>query len=252
MIASLPMYARASNKAAHDALWAFIRDGLRARDIPAPDALDHDIGHMESWAHPELVLGQICNLPLRAEFMDKVTVIGASDFGLEGCAPGYYRSAFVVRNDCPASDPLDLIDARFVCNEPLSQSGYGSAQLWAQAYGRQFRLFAETGSHRASIAAVSEGRADIAAIDAQTWWIECAEMRQTDALKVIGYTAPSPGMTFITRKGQNPRPYFDAITAAIAELPANAADVLGLRAIVDLGPDAYDMPFPPKPVAIAV
>jgi ABC-type phosphate/phosphonate transport system substrate-binding protein len=252
MIASLPMYARASNKAAHETLWGLIRDGLRAKGISAPDGLDHGIGHMDGWAHPDLVLGQICNMPLRTALMDKVTVIGASDYGLDGCAPGYYRSAFVVRRDCPTNDPLDMIGARFVCNEPLSQSGYGSAQLWALTHGKQFQLRAATGSHRACIAAIAEGRGDIAAIDAQTWRIECNETRQTDALKVIGHTAPTPGMTFITRKGQDPQPYFDTIKVAIDQLPTETAEALGLKGIVFLGADAYDLPFPPKPAAIVI
>ncbi len=34
MIAALPMYDRPENRAAHDALWSLIRDGLRARGIP--------------------------------------------------------------------------------------------------------------------------------------------------------------------------------------------------------------------------
>lgn len=249
MIASLPMYARASNKAAHDTLWALIRDNLRAHGVPAPDGLDHDIVHMDSWGHEDLVLGQICNLPLRAVFMDKVTVIGAADYGLDGCPPGHYRSNFIVHHDCPAENPAAMFDARFVCNEPLSQSGYGAAQLWAQAQGSQFQLSATTGSHRASIEAVATGTGDIAAIDAQTWRIECAENPQTQALKVIGHTAPSPGMTFITRERQNPQPYFAAITNAISQLHPQAADVLGLRAIIALDPFAYNLPFPPERAA---
>ena len=250
MIASLPMYARASNKAAHDTLWALIRDNLRAHGVPAPDGLDHDIDHMDSWGHEDLVLGQTCNLPLRAVFMDKVTIIGAADYGLDGCLPGHYRSNFIVHRDCLDEDPAAMFDARFVCNEPLSQSGYGAAQLWAQAQGSQFQLSATTGSHRASIEALATGTGDIAAIDAQTWWIECAENPQTQALKVIGHTAPSPGMTFITRKGQNPQLYFAAITNAISQLHPQAADVLGLRAIIALDPIAYKLPFPPERAAI--
>mgnify|MGYP001828742204 CR=1 FL=1 len=250
MIASLPMYARASNKAAHDILWGLIRDALRAQAIAAPDGLDHDIDHMDSWGHENLVLGQICNLPLRAVIMNKVTVIGAADYGLDGCPPGHYRSNFVVHRDCLAEDPAAMFDARFVCNEPLSQSGYGAAQLWAQAQGSQFQLSATTGSHRASIEAVATGIGDIAAIDAQTWRIECAENPQTQALKVIGHTAPSPGMTFITRKGQNPQPYFAAIANAIDQLHPQVAMTLGLNAIIALDPIAYDLPFPPEPASI--
>jgi ABC-type phosphate/phosphonate transport system substrate-binding protein len=250
MIASLPMYARPANRAAHDALWALIRDGLRERELAAPNQLDHETDHMEGWAHPSLVLGQICNLPYRAAFRDKVTVIGAADYGLEGCPPGYYRSVFVVRKDSNAKTPQDMATQRFAFNEPLSQSGFGAPQLWAQVHGFQFEGIAKTGSHRASIDAVVEGRADIAAIDAHTWWIEQAETRQTAKLKVIGHTAATPGMSFITRRGQNPTPYYDAIVGAISALPAEHASLLGLKAIVALPETAYDLPFPPKQAAI--
>ncbi len=249
MIASLPMYARASNRAAHDSLWALIRDGLRARGVSACDQLDYDTDHMDGWARPDLVLGQICNLPYRALFKTKVTVIGAADYGLAGCPPGYYRSVFVVRNDCTATTPQDMATLRFAFSEPLSQSGFGAPQLWAQAHGFQFQCVPKTGSHQSSIAAVAEGRADIAAIDAHTWRIEQAENPQTAELKVIGHTDATPGMSFITRRGQDPVPYFDAIAAAIAALTVQDASTLGLKGIIALPQTAYDLPFPPKQAA---
>ncbi len=248
MIASLPMYARTSNRWAHDALWALIRENLRDQGVAAPDGLDHDIDHMDSWGRDDLVLGQICNLPLRQIFMDDVTMIGAADYELAGCPAGHYRSHFVVRRDCSAQAPSEMFDTRFVYNEPLSQSGYGAAQIWAEEHGSQFSLAAQTGSHRASIAAIANGTGDIAAIDAQTWRIECGENPDTDALKIIGHTAPSPGMTFITGKGQNPKPYFTAIQTAISQLQPQAARVLGLTSIVALLHDDYVLPFPSEPL----
>ncbi|MGJ8622582.1 MAG: phosphate/phosphite/phosphonate ABC transporter substrate-binding protein [Yoonia sp.] len=240
------MYARPGNAAAHAALWTLIRDHLRAGGIAAPDRLNCHIAPMDGWAHPDLVLGQICNLPLRKLFIDKVTVIGAADYGLAGCPAGYYRSHFVVRKDSPFRDPIALTDARFAYSEVLSQSGYGAAQLWAAARGAQFRPTLQTGSHKASIAAVAEGRADIASIDAQTWWIETRENPYIRELDIIGHTDPSPGMSFITRKGQDPAPYFAAIRDAIRALPSADAATLGLQSIVALDESAYDLPFPPE------
>lgn len=247
MIASLPMYVRASNRAAHDALWALIRDGLRARGIIAPDALDHDIDYMAGWARPDLVLGHICNLPYRAQFQDKVTRIGAAHYHLPDCVPGHYTSYFVVRDDCTATQATDMAAARFACNSLLSQSGYGAAQLWAKTQGFRFGDPLVTGAHSASIAAVVEDRADIALIDAQTWWIETQSNLQTRALKIIGQTQNGPGMTFITRTGEDPKPYFNAIQAAFHMLPAKLRDQLNLRDIIALPESAYDIPLPPKP-----
>ncbi len=250
MIASLPMYARTANRAAHDRLWTLIRDGLRDHGIAAPDALDHDIDHIDGWARHDLVLGQMCNLPYRARFKDHVTLIGASDYGLADCPPGHYRSAFVARADNPAQTPTDMADARLAYNDALSQSGYGAPQLWAAARGFRFKPHVETGSHHASIGAVAQGDADIAAIDGQTWRMETADNQLTARLKIIGYTDTSPGQSFVTRRGADPQPYFDAITQAIADLQPADAQILGLKAIVALPETAYDLPLPPEATKI--
>lgn len=246
MIAALPMYARPENRAAHDALWRLIRDNLRAGGIAAPDSLDWQTGHMEGWARPDLVLSQICNLPWRARFRDRVTLIGASDYGLPDCAPGHYYSLFVVRADDPATDPAARA-GRFAYNEALSNSGWGAPQAYAAARGFAFAPHLATGAHWDSARAVADGRADIAAIDAITWrnlmrwWPDAARLR------VIGRTGATPGQSFITRAGQDPAPYRAAIAAAIAALPAADAAMLGLRGIVALPLSDYDIPLPPPP-----
>jgi ABC-type phosphate/phosphonate transport system substrate-binding protein len=247
MIATLPMYLWPANRAAHDRLWGLIRDGLRARAIPAPAALDNETDHMTGWARPDLVLSQICNLPYRALFRGKVTLIGAADHALPDTAPGYYHSVFVVRADDPAQTLADTAGYPMAYNEPLSNSGWGVPQQFAAAQGLTLTPALHTGAHRASLAAVAQGRADLAALDAQTW--VC--MQRWDPLaaqvRVIGRTHATPGMTFITAAGQDPAPYFAAISAAIAALPATDRDMLNLRGIVALPDAAYDIPLPPFP-----
>lgn len=250
MIAALPMYARDNNRSAHDALWHLIRNNLRDSGIAAPDALDHEIDHLDSWRRDDLVLGQICNLPYRKVFRHQVELIGASDYGLEGCPAGHYRSHFVVHRDNPETDPLALQDARFICNDTLSQSGYGAPQLWAKARSGTFHNIQTSGGHFASIAAVAHGQADIAAIDAQSWRLAEAENAETSALRIIGHTDTSPSQSFVTRKGNDPAPYFAAIQAAIADLSAPLKATLGLRDIIKLPETAYDLPIPQAPTPI--
>ncbi len=242
MIASLPMYDRPENAAAHDALWALIRDGLRARGIEAPEALDRATPYDGGWGRPDLVLGQICNLPWRALHRDRVTVIGAMDYGLPGAEPGFYYSLMVVRkDDARASGP------RFALNSPLSCSGWDAPQEWAQEHGLTPESCLVTGSHAESLRAVVEGRADLAGIDAVTFralerWEPAAR-----AVRVIDRTRATPGMTLITGPGRDPRPYREAIAEAIAALPEPEAETLGLRGIVVLPSTAYERPLPPAP-----
>lgn len=250
MIASLPMYDRAENAAAHDALWALIRDGLRERGIAAPDALDRVTHHMEGWGSDDLVLGQICNMPWRTIFRNRVTMIGASDYGLPDTPAGYYRSVFIVRRDDPAQRPQDCAGYRFAYNEPLSQSGWGGPSQWAAENGLVLNCARYTHAHRESLRAVATGEADLAALDAITWRNLQAFDPLAGGVRVIGQTHATPGMTFITAKGRDPAPYFDAIAAAIAALPAEPAATLGLRGIVRLPLSAYDIPLPPSPIEL--
>ncbi len=248
MIAALPMYARPENRAAHDGFWADVRDGLRSRGIDAPEALDHDIDHFDSWGRPDLCLGQICNLPYRAHFKDRVTLIGASDYGLEGCEAGQYRSVVVVRKDDPATAVGDCDGYRLAYNDAGSQSGWAAAWVMSRAAGIGFARGPLTHGHRLSLAAVATGGADIAFIDAQTYRIALTHGTDaTDQLKVIGYSHRSPAMSFITRKGQNPAPYFAAIQEAIAAMPEPSRATLGLCGIVALPLSAYAEPLPPRP-----
>lgn len=247
MFASFPMYDRPENADAHDELWSLIRDGLRARGIPAPDALDRATPHVDGWARPDLVLGQICNLPYRAQFRDHVTAIGAADYGVPNAPPGHYLSLFIVRDDDRAETPLDCTGYRFAFNDPLSQSGWGAPSDWARANGLRLNPVLLTGAHALSVQAVAAGRADLAAIDAVTFrnlrrWEPAAR-----AVRVVGITHPTPGMTFITAPGNDPTVFRAVIADAIAMLSDDSSDLLGLRDIVALPPSAYDIPLPQPP-----
>lgn len=247
MFASLPMYDRPENAAAHDTLWALIRDGLRVRGIAAPDTLDRNSPHLEGWARPDLVLGQICNMPYRALFRDRVTLVGAADYGVPHAPPGHYHSVLIVRDNDRAETPLDCAGYRLAFNDALSQSGWGAPSDWARANGLRLNPTLVTGSHAASVQAVATGRADLAGIDAVTF----RNLRRWDpaarAVRVIGITHPTPGMTFITAPGNDPTVFRAVIADAIAALPDDDADLLGLRDIVALAPSAYDIPLPNPP-----
>ena len=245
MIAALPMYDRPENAAAHDALWSLIRDGLRARGVAAPEALDRTTGLWDAWLDPDLVLGQVCNLPWRSRLRGRLRLVGASDYGLPGAPPGHYYSVFVVRRgDDP--DPEAHLGRRFAYNEGLSHSGWGAPQIWAAERGSRFSATLATGAHRESARAVAEGRADIAAIDAVTWrMLERWEPFVT-GLSVIGRTGTAPGQSFATAAA-DPAPHLEAVTEAVAALDPASREVLGLRGVHALPEDAYTG-LPPAPV----
>lgn len=248
MIASLGMYDFGVAQAANDRLWGLIRDGLRSRGIAAPEALTRgEHAYWDAWQSPDLVLSQTCGYPFRARLHDRVAYVGTPDYGVEGCAPGHYRSVLIARADDPRDRLQEFDGAPFAFNEDLSQSGWAAPQIHAARLGLTLRPVLRSGGHRLSAQAVAEGRADIAALDAVTWRLMQGEAVAA-RLKVVGLTDPSPGLPLIAASGADIDATFAAVAEAIATLDTESRDVLGLRALVRIPlADYLAVPNPPTP-----
>lgn len=253
MIASLPMYNQPDCLPATDRYWALIRDGMRNNGHLAPDSLSMDVPDLAAhWQRPDLVLSQTCGFPFRSVLHGKVTLIGAPDFGVAGCPPGYYRSVFIARPDDPRNTLIAFQDAQFTYNDALSQSGWAAPQNHAKAAGFQFRNTAQSGSHIVSALSVLQGRADIAAIDAVSWRHLQRNNASLAALRVVELTDPTPGLPYIAALGADRAAVFAAIAAAISALAPQDRETLGLKGIVPLPAEAYlAVPNPAPPDQIA-
>lgn len=249
MIASLGMYDLPPMMAANDALWSLIRDGARARGISAPEALTRGDGaYWAAWQAPDLLLSQTCGLPFRATLHDHVTLIGTPDYGVEGCAPGYYRSVLIARADDPRRTEAEFATARLAINEPLSQSGWAAVYQHFRGLGLALAPAIRTGGHRASAVAVAQGQADFAAIDAVTWALLARYTEATDGLRVFGQTAPTPGLPLITAKSTQADALFDCVAEAIEALSDDQRETLCLRGLVRIPARTYlSLPVPPAP-----
>ncbi|MFP4274079.1 MAG: phosphate/phosphite/phosphonate ABC transporter substrate-binding protein [Paracoccaceae bacterium] len=242
MIATLPMYDRPETAAAHDAYWR----AIRARLGHGPEALRRDGDPWAAWRAPDLLLAQTCGLPFRSRLHGSVALVGTPDFGLEGCAPGYYRSIFVARADDPG-ELADFAGRRFACNDPLSQSGWAAPAIHFSDAGLEFGPLLWTGGHAASARAVAEGRADLAAIDAMSWRL----IRRHDAfaarLREVAATLPTPGLPYITADAGLVAPLGQAIASAISDLPERHRAALCLQGLVTIPEAAYlAVPMPPE------
>ncbi|MEI4469942.1 phosphate/phosphite/phosphonate ABC transporter substrate-binding protein [Frigidibacter sp. MR17.24] len=241
--AALPMYDRPELGAAHDALWAAIRDRLRAGGTAAPDALDRERGLFEGWRDPGLVLGQACSLPYRAMLRDAVTVIGTFDYALPETAPGYYHSVIAT----PAGAlPDSIATARIAINQPHSQSGWAAMTEWLAPRRALPETVLETGGHRATAVALAEGRADLGAIDAVTWrLIERFEPDLAARIDIVDRSARTPALPLIAAAGSDGAAIAAAVAAGLAAVPAAAA-ALGIAGFVPIPADTYlALPMPP-------
>jgi ABC-type phosphate/phosphonate transport system substrate-binding protein len=153
-----------------------------------------EAGLKDFWQRPDLLLSQTCGMPYRHLLKDKVTLVGTPDFGLDGCAPGCYRSAIIVRADDPRESLADFAGATFACNETMSQSGFAAPLVAAQAAGVRFGTQRLSDAHALSARMVAEGQADIAGIDAVSWRHMCRYDPWTVGMRVLTWTEPTPGL----------------------------------------------------------
>ncbi len=169
-------------------------------------------------------------------------MVGALDYGLPGCAAGWYRSVVVARADDGRAGLADFRGATLAVNGTDSQSGWGAMLHHAAPLAEGGRFFAAvrvTGAHADSVRAVAGGAADLAAIDAVSWGLAERYMPEAGRLRALFLTDPTPGLPLITAKGNDPLPIRRAVAAAVAGLDAGARVALGVRGFVALGAEAW-------------
>lgn len=106
------------------------------------------------------------------------------------------------RDGTAAAIPLDLIRGRrFAFNSDDSMSGILAITRDLDAMGEPldhvFADLVESGAHRASIAAVADGRADVCTIDCRSWALAKRFEPSAQAVEVVGWTSMRKGLPYI-------------------------------------------------------
>ena len=216
------MYRIGAATEAADCLWSAIALRLSRRGVKGlPERLEHPDDLHALWCDPSLLLAQTCGYPLVTSLRDRVHVVATPVYRAPGCDGSSYRSAIIVRNTARWSHLAELRGSVCAVNGLDSNSGMNllRSTLAPLAQGRAFfRRVDVTGCHAASLRAVSDGQADVAAIDCISFAL--LERSATDIWKrvrVVGWTGLAPGLPLITARASNP--------ALIAQLRAALADV---------------------------
>ncbi|WP_343729836.1 PhnD/SsuA/transferrin family substrate-binding protein [Duganella sp.] len=156
------------------------------------------------WRRPDLLVGHTCGYPYVSFLRGVATLLATPCFDFPGCDGSNYASVIVTR----AVDGVNtLAEARGLTaavNDRHSNSGMNVLRHAVAPLVRNGRFFGKvkwTGSHVASLGAVREGDADIAAIDCVTFGYLRDELPEiTDGIKILQYSASSPGLPLITAR----------------------------------------------------
>lgn len=215
MTAAFPWYDLPSVRWANDVLWkATELGGELDRDTP-PDA---------QWRTDDLLVSQACGLDL---FLADAPIepVLAPVFDLD-CEDGCYYSYLVGSRSGVAA-----------VNAMTSRSGLSALLTVSQPSS-----LLVTGSHVASLAAVRDGSADLACIDAVTWHILERDTPWLAAgVPVLQRSGPAPAPPFVVRKA-GPRDRVAGRIAAAIRAPGTrlARRALLLRDVVPVTLDDYD------------
>ncbi len=202
----MPMYnVTPTVGAAWEALLGAVVQGLRQRGWTDPMRVVPAVGDLtQLWRAPDLLLSQTCGYPLVTELEHDVQVLAAPGFDLPGCAGADYRSLILVPQAGGADSLEQLRGAVAVINQWHSHSGMNALRHTIAPLARDGRFFSRievSGSHMASIVAVQQGRADVAAIDCATYGLALrAAPDRLAGVRVLQATAAAPGLPLITSR----------------------------------------------------
>ena len=228
----LPMYDFGTLAAANDALWQAIAarlTGAGLRDVPAK--LDRSLPIDRLWQHPHLLLAQTCGYPLMTSLFGRVRLVATPRYRAFGCDGAEHGSALVVHAEDYTSDLAGLRGRRCAANQRHSNTGMNllRAAVADFADGEPFfRSVTWTGSHRASLAMIAAGQADLAAIDVVTLaQLGRIEPELTRQVRVLSWTEITPGLPWVTAAGTDDGT-IELLRAALFEI-ASAPDYAALR-----------------------
>ena len=232
MIACLPMYDWPEIHAHTGRYWQVLRQVLLEYGFGEglPETLTHHDDPHAMWLDSGLVLGQTCGLPYVSELRGKVTLLGAPTYAI-GCDPGQYCSVIIARSRSGDIDPFATPGLRFAYNDACSQSGLAAWLAGVRETGGSLPrniVPVHTGSHRASIQAVAEDRADLAAIDAVTFELARRHEPAAKRVTVLARTPETPGLPYIASAllAERKEDMCCAIEDAIGELDDETSEAL--------------------------
>jgi ABC-type phosphate/phosphonate transport system substrate-binding protein len=202
MRAMISMYDMPERRPAIEAWWAGLTRHWQAaglRDVPETTQLtDGDL--YELWQAPDLFIAQTCGFPLTHRLKDRVTLVATPVYAVDGCASGSYHSVIVARRDSDVRSLDDVAGKVAAFNGHDSQSGWNALRHSLINKGAPARIL-ETGGHRKSVAAVREGRADVAAIDCVTYaGLQQVAPQEVAPLQIIARSASAPALPYVTRR----------------------------------------------------
>ena len=234
--ASFPMYDFSETREANDRFWKVLKANLKDKGIDAPEGLSRAKNNLIFWTSPNLLVSQTCGYPYRKFFSDKVHLIGTPDLKIGNLVPGYFYSVLVVRKE---KEVIANSGEILAYNDKFSQSGWVAPNIYARNRQIEFAGYVETGGHWHSAQAVARGKATISALDVFSWELIKRFASNSEELKIIDTTKPTPGLPLITAYQHFVDEIYYSVVETIDDMPATDLEFLPFKGLVQLQKSEY-------------
>jgi len=204
MLVSFAMYNQPPLLPLWQAWWQSIVPYIQAAGVNnLPQQLSWPQDYMAHWRQPNLLLSQVCALPLVDHLRGQVQYVASPMFATDLQQGSDYCSLLLVAQNSPIEQLADLRHAKVAINTADSQSGYGilnySLMLTGIGLETLVSAYAESGSHQQSLQWLQQGKVDIAAIDCITYYFIAKHQPQLlQGLRCIGRTEHTLGHAWVT------------------------------------------------------
>jgi ABC-type phosphate/phosphonate transport system substrate-binding protein len=251
MFVSFAMYNQPALLPLWQVWWQAVVPYLKHEGIEnTPNQLCWPEDYMAHWRQPQLLLSQICSLPLVDHLQGQVQYVASPTFSTQLQTGSVYCSLLMVQQNSTVKNLSDLRDATVAINSSDSQSGFGilnhSFMQTGLALETMVAGYAESGAHVKSLSWLQQGKVDIAAIDCISYhFIAKHQPHLLLGLRSLGktdYTQGHAWVTSITTSAQTISQLQKGLSKAMAapELAALQRD-LGLTG-VEIVPDSVFKP----------
>jgi len=196
---------------------------------------------------PALWFGQTCGYPLMTSLRNTMTPISVPVFDIPGCQQKLYSSLLMVADDSQINTTEDCRGLRAAINANDSNSGMNVLRHAVASFNQKGKFFSQinlSGSHLQSLTQVSNGSADIAAIDCVSYrLIEDTWPELTTRVRSIGFTAKTCGLPFVMPKpgavNQDLTNITECLNQALLMLDDGQRDRLHLKGFESVNIDEY-------------
>lgn len=187
----------------NDQFWNTLRQALQDYGfdgLPSTLTRPHST---QCWTSQNIGLSQTCGYPLKHDLGHAVELLGTPTYDCHYCNDGYYASVILTRKEDKRSRIAEFQQAKPAVNGLNSQSGYNALvslvhNMKSPDNQQYFAAPLISGSHRQSILAVAEHRAELCAVDPVSWKLAQLFENSSSELCVLCHTSYTPALPLIS------------------------------------------------------